>query len=343
MLHSQPLFDRTVYFVPGNHDHHLWEGAREAHYAKSVRSSDKSQQRTLDPPRHATHLIAATDKDPWTAPLLEALIHREPELRDVRCTRSIPTSRSWTTNGTRAVVFHHGHYAESLYRLVSTITGMMFPDRKKPEEVHEWEAENFAWVDFFWSTLGRSGGAGDDVGLAYDYLQSEAATEYLVTNLVDGFGRHSDHALVRRFTPLLEPALKRVTHHVRRHASVDMQSECSARTPKPGCAEYVEGPAPPAARQSVQRRHSRARDVPLRAHPQAIRREHARTRGTAIGSRSPTPAGGWSTPSTRVRSTVPRSSCSTRTSTGCPLKMYSQEAGAPAVPGRGQGDSEHGR
>ena len=49
------------------------------------------------------------------------------------------------------------------YRLVSTVTGMMFPDKKKPEAVYEWEAENFAWVDFFWSTLGRSGGAGDDV------------------------------------------------------------------------------------------------------------------------------------------------------------------------------------
>ena len=45
------------------------------------------------------------------------------------------------------VVFHHGHYAESLYRLVSTITGMMFPDRKRlpTSSVHEWEAENFAW------------------------------------------------------------------------------------------------------------------------------------------------------------------------------------------------------
>jgi Calcineurin-like phosphoesterase len=241
LLHSEPLFDRTVYFVPGNHDHHLWEGAREAHYAKSVRNSDKSQQRTLDPPRHATHLVAATDKDPWTAPLLEALIHREPELRDVQVHTIYPNLAIVDDEGTRAVVFHHGHYAESLYRLVSTITGMMFPDKKKPEEVHEWEAENFAWVDFFWSTLGRSGGAGDDVGLAYDYLQSKAATEYLVGNLVDGFGRHSDRAMVRRLTPLLEPALKRVTHHViereRRHTARVLRDDTET-----GLAEYVEGP-----------------------------------------------------------------------------------------------------
>ena len=241
LLHSQPLFDKTVYFVPGNHDHHLWEGAREAHYAKTIRSSDKSRQRTLDPPQHATHLIAATDKDPWTAPLLEALIHREPELRDVEVHTIYPNLAIVDDEGTRAVVFHHGHYAESLYRLVTTVTGMMFPDKKKPQEVHEWEAENFAWVDFFWSTLGRSGGAGDDVGLAYDYLQSEAATEYLVANLVDGLTRHSDSHMIRRITPLVEPALRRITHHLiarERRQTEQVLREDTER----GLAEYVEGP-----------------------------------------------------------------------------------------------------
>ena len=26
---KRPIFDDIVYFIPGNHDHHLWEGARE--------------------------------------------------------------------------------------------------------------------------------------------------------------------------------------------------------------------------------------------------------------------------------------------------------------------------
>ena len=241
LLHSQPMFDRTVYFVPGNHDHHLWEGAREAHYAKVVHSSDKMQERKLPAPRHATHLIAAADKKPWTAPLLQALIHREPELRDVEVHTIYPNLGILDATGTRAVVFHHGHYAESLYRLVSTVMGMMFPDKKRPEEVHEWEAENFAWVDFFWSTLGRSGGAGDDVGLAYDYLQSEAATEYLVDNLVKGMGQNSDRGMIRRFTPLVEPALKHITRHVvereRKHTEGVLRDDTEQ-----GLREYVEGP-----------------------------------------------------------------------------------------------------
>jgi len=241
LLHSEPMFDRTVYFVPGNHDHHLWEGAREAHYAEAVRASDKTKDRKLPPPPHATHLFAAADKKSWTAPLLQALIHRESELRDVEVHTIYPNLGILDDTGTRAVIFHHGHYAESLYRLVSTVTGMMFPDKKKPEEVHEWEAENFAWVDFFWSTLGRSGGAGDDVGLAYDYLQSEAATEYLVANLVEGLRQHSDHPMIRRVTPLVEPALKHLAHHMvvreRRHTEQVLRDDTER-----GLKEYIEGP-----------------------------------------------------------------------------------------------------
>ena len=242
LLPSQPVFDSTVYFVPGNHDHHLWEGAREAHYAKLIADSDKSANRTLDPPRHATRLIAANNqKEAWTAPLLEALIHREPELRDVRVHTHYPNLAFLDHSGTRAVVFHHGHYVEPLYRLVSTVTGMMFPNKKKPEEVHEWEAENFAWVDFFWSTLGRSGGAGDDVGLAYDYLQNEKATEYLVGNLVDGLGQRSDRAMIRHLTPLLAPAFRRVARHVVARERHQTEQVLRAGTER-GLREYVEGP-----------------------------------------------------------------------------------------------------
>lgn len=241
LLHSQPLFDQTVYFVPGNHDHHLWEGAREAQYAKLIRASDKTTARVLDPPSHATHLFAATDTEPWTAPILEALVRREPELADVQVHTIYPNLGIMNDAGTKAVVFHHGHYSESLYRLVSTITGMMFPDKKQPEAVHEWEAENFAWVDFFWSTLGRSGGAGDDVGLAYDYLQSEAATEYLVGNLLQGFRERTDSGMLRRITPLVEPAVRHVTRHVHQRERRQTDSVLREDTEQ-GLKEYVEGP-----------------------------------------------------------------------------------------------------
>ena len=235
--HSEPLFDETVYFVPGNHDHHLWEGAREKHYADSVSLVPVGQP--LPAPWHATGLFE-TDEDPWTAPLLTALIRRHEFTSDFRVRTFYPNLGLLDDTGTRAVVLHHGHYAESLYRLVSTVTGMMFPDKKKPEEVHEWEAENFAWVDFFWSTLGRSGGAGDDVGIAYDYLQSEVATEYLVHNLLEGVSQGSGH-LTRHVTSIVEPVLKHITKHVNDRERRQTESVLRVETEE-GLREYIEGP-----------------------------------------------------------------------------------------------------
>ena len=44
---------------------------------------------------------------------------------------------------------------------------MLFPGSRIPPEIWNLEAENFAWIDFFWSTLGRSSsrGPGSEPGL----------------------------------------------------------------------------------------------------------------------------------------------------------------------------------
>ena len=68
------LFDRTVYFVPGNHDHHLWEGAREKHYAEYVAQVPLGQP--LKAPRHTTPMFPGQDEYPTEAQLLSALIQR---------------------------------------------------------------------------------------------------------------------------------------------------------------------------------------------------------------------------------------------------------------------------
>ena len=143
-----------------------------------------------------------------------------------------------------AVVYHHGHYSESLYRLVSTTMGILF-DLPAPKDAWELEAQNFAWVDFFWSTLGRSGSAGADVNLTYDYLQSPRATEQLVDNLVRGLSHNFDHGVMRRMSVPVEEMLRiardRVAHHVitreRRHTEHVLRDDTEV-----GLREYVEGP-----------------------------------------------------------------------------------------------------
>jgi hypothetical protein len=144
--------------------------------------------------------------------------------------------------GTRAVVYHHGHYVESMYRLVSTLNQMLFR-RAEPSQVWEWEAQNFAWVDFFWSTLGRSGDAGKDVSVAYDLLQSEDAVRELVANLATGLGQRvgGGSARKRATTDAARLMLGEIARHAaarERHHSDAVLSTDAER----GLRKYVEGP-----------------------------------------------------------------------------------------------------
>ena len=157
------LFDNRIYFVPGNHDHHLWESAREQQYATYV--SSVSPDVDLEIPWHTTRMFAQTDSRSVDAILLSALIHRHPGCADISVQTVYPNLALRTDDGRRCAVVHHGHFLESIYRLMTTVKDMAFPGRPARPDIWDWEAENFAWIDFLWSTLGRSGDAGKDVGL----------------------------------------------------------------------------------------------------------------------------------------------------------------------------------
>ena len=51
----------------------------------------------------------------------------------------------------------------------------LFYGQPTPTKIWEIEKENFAWIDFFWSVMGRSGAAGEDVEVIYEKLYEEAA------------------------------------------------------------------------------------------------------------------------------------------------------------------------
>jgi UDP-2,3-diacylglucosamine pyrophosphatase LpxH len=178
------LFDHTIYYVPGNHDHHLWEGAREHQYARYVRSTPLDAD--LEIPWHTTRMFGEADAHAVNSELLLALVHRHPHLQHLKVQAVYPNLGVSRGGRSRCVVFHHGHYVEGLYRLMSDVKDMVFPERDTPDDVWDWEAENFAWIDFFWSTLGRSGQVGTDVGLVYACLQSDKAMKRLSANLAAG-------------------------------------------------------------------------------------------------------------------------------------------------------------
>jgi UDP-2,3-diacylglucosamine pyrophosphatase LpxH len=212
--HGEPLFASTVYFMPGNHDHHIWEGARERQYAAYVRARPRDED--LEIPWHTTHMLTEKDHQPVDSELLTALIHRATGAAHVTVRVVYPNLALGSADGTRSVAFHHGHYLESIYRLMTTFKDAVFPTRPHPETIWEIEAENFAWIDFFWSTMGRSGEAGVDIGLIYASFQSDVAMDRIADNITRSLGPHLPGPSPVQWLEgrVLRPILRRVTRRI---------------------------------------------------------------------------------------------------------------------------------
>jgi hypothetical protein len=114
------------------------------------------------------------------ASFLSDLIHNYPHLKHVKVNTMYPAFAVQHKSISRCVIFSHAHFVESMYQLLSTMDCMIFPDRFPPQTLAELEKRNFAWIDFFWSVLGRSGIVGKDVSLMYDKMQSPKQIEEMV-------------------------------------------------------------------------------------------------------------------------------------------------------------------
>lgn len=199
------LFDTTILYIPGNHDHHLWETAREHQYAEWVRN--RPADTTLETPWHVTTLLHNPNNPFPTAGLLTALVQRRVG-QQLRVQLAYP-NLGLASGNERLVLFHHGHFTEPLYTLMSAAKKSLFPSQPPIQEIWDWEEDNFAWIDFFWSCLGRSGEVGDDVGLVYDMLQEPRALAALSKNLAA--------AGTTRLPPLVRHALHFATSEVVKH------------------------------------------------------------------------------------------------------------------------------
>lgn len=188
MAPGKEFFDDIIY-VPGNHDHHQWEIARESQYAKHIQKIKTGTE--LPVPYHATSMFVENKTRP-PAYFLNKLIQRHKHLKDFKITIAYPNYGLLRDDDKKCVIFHHGHYIESLYHLMTTLQCMIFPDQKPPEQVWDIEAENFAWIDFFWSSMGRSGQAGQDVELIYEKMQDREEFKKLLHNLATSLAKKYD-------------------------------------------------------------------------------------------------------------------------------------------------------
>lgn len=237
---GERLFKKIV-FIPGNHDHHLWETAREAQYLNYISHSDKQKTpgSKLDIPWHTTKMF---NPDRVPATFLEGIVKRYPHLSGELIDTVYPNLGLISDDASRCVIFSHGHFIESMYMLLSEVRGLMFPKSKSPETIYTIEAENFAWIDFFWSTMGRSGSVGQDVEVVYDSLQNEQAKTKLVENLIDGLDARYD-------LPGIDAATNRILKWVA-HRFLDAIKDRERTAPKAtdlsaaaeeGLKKYLEG------------------------------------------------------------------------------------------------------
>ena len=183
---GEPLFEKDIFYLPGNHDHHIWESARETQYVNYLCGVPPGT--TLNSPWHTTKMFPAPT-DLVTEFFLTSLLRRYPHLNDASIHVLYPNYALLSDDGRRCVIFSHGHYVESIYSLMTTLNTMFFPNRLRPGDVWDIESENFAWIDFFWSTMGRSGDVGQDIGIFYDKMQNHQQFEMLLrtflTSLVE--------------------------------------------------------------------------------------------------------------------------------------------------------------
>lgn len=239
VLGEDKLFDDEVWFIPGNHDHHLWETAREQRYAEQIRGLGSTEP--IPPPLHATRMFPPPDDIVVTADLLTSIIQRQRKGSPIRV-RTFYPNLGITGNDNRCVIVHHGHFIESMYLLMSNLNQLVF-DRAVPRDARQLEAENFAWIDFFWSSLGRSGDVGQDVGRLYDMLQSQPAMQSLGLTLAAAIAERAPGGRARRWmtarvmrdlmTHLVERAGRLERHHPAAPLSTNAQQ---------GLQEYLEGP-----------------------------------------------------------------------------------------------------
>jgi len=209
---DQSVLDPTIVYVPGNHDHHFWETSREHQYARYLNEPD-TEIPFRHTPWHATHLF------PWRKGLqvknrnvesflLNELVKRLTRQQDadssvgpagaskagdskdhrkhepIRVLAMYPNFGILSpSEACRCAVIHHGHFTESIYHLMTRLRTIVFPKRAHPKQIWDVEAENYAWIDFLWGTLGRSGGVGEDMEMAYNMLRSKEGTSQLIRNL----------------------------------------------------------------------------------------------------------------------------------------------------------------
>ena len=85
---GRPIFDSVVHYLPGNHDHHLWEATRETQYTDYLTSQSADAELVI--PWHTTKLLPDRGTAHRQLDLLTGLIRSQPGCEGVDVRVSYP-------------------------------------------------------------------------------------------------------------------------------------------------------------------------------------------------------------------------------------------------------------
>ncbi len=200
MPNGNEIFDKMVY-VPGNHDQHIWEMARATQYSDYLmRYPDLDAQAPdfiFEPPWHKTNIFMELNHGGSNyipdSYFLNAIITRYKDKNSIREMKHSSVFRIWVVypnfgilseDEKKCVLVHHGHFAEPKYRLMSTLNDILNEvDNNMPNDIDELQRENFAWIEFFWSMLGRSGRVGETVESLWEQILDEKHSRAIARKL----------------------------------------------------------------------------------------------------------------------------------------------------------------
>lgn len=178
---QREIFDRIIY-VPGNHDHANWSLIRDTNFIAALKHNQAS---TLDQPRYATSISRYE-----TAEVLNQIVADLPmRVASPDIFVAYPSLHLTAQNG-KETVFHHGHFMEDMYRVLSLACERISKDRTIEALRAElaldgttFEQENGPWIDFVFSGMARAGGVAKAIERIYEMLLRPDGVEELLRRL----------------------------------------------------------------------------------------------------------------------------------------------------------------
>ena len=174
---GDPVVADELILLPGNHDHLTWDYARERWLEDQMIAS--GGHLSPDAGRHTGPMLLEREPAITSTPLT-ALMRASTQRAGARVRVLYPDLALPSADGRRLVLVTHGHYIDPVCTSMSEFARLFAPHAQLPRDAETLERENWPWIDFFFSSMTRSGKPGALIELVYEALQDEQAFDRLV-------------------------------------------------------------------------------------------------------------------------------------------------------------------